>query len=75
MNRMTVIGAAIVPLVLIGLGLPRSIFAALAAALVTLVIVRLARTRLGGMTGDVFGLTIEATELAVLLVFSATLAG
>lgn len=75
LNRTTVLGAAIVPLVLIGLGLPRSIFAALAAALVALVIVRLARTRLGGMTGDVFGLTIEATELAVLLVFSATLAG
>jgi adenosylcobinamide-GDP ribazoletransferase len=63
------IGAAIVPLVLIVPGAPRSIYAALAAALVTFGIARLARSRLGGVTGDVFGLTIEVVEVVVLLVF------
>jgi adenosylcobinamide-GDP ribazoletransferase len=56
------IGAAIIPLVLIVPGAPRSIFAALTAALVTFGIVRLARSRLGGVTGDVFGMTIEVVE-------------
>ncbi len=63
------IGAAIVPLVLIVPGAPRSIYAALAAALATFGIVYLARSRLGGVTGDVFGLTIEVVEVVVLLVF------
>ncbi len=63
------IGAAIIPLMLIVPGAPRSIFAALAAALVTFGIVRLARSRLGGVTGDVFGMTIEVVEVVVLLVF------
>jgi adenosylcobinamide-GDP ribazoletransferase len=63
------IGAAIIPLVLIVPGAPRSIFAALAAALVTFGIVRLSRSRLGGVTGDVFGMTIEVVEVVVLLVF------
>jgi adenosylcobinamide-GDP ribazoletransferase len=63
------IGAAIIPLLLIVPGAPRSIFAAVAAALVTFGIVRLARSRLGGVTGDVFGMTIEVVEVVVLLVF------
>ncbi len=63
------IGAAIVPLVLIVPSAPRSIYAALAAALATFGIVYLARSRLGGVTGDVFGLTIEVVEVVVLLVF------
>jgi adenosylcobinamide-GDP ribazoletransferase len=63
------LGGAIVPFVLIVPGAPRSIFAALAAALVTFGIVRLARSRLGGVTGDVFGLTIEVVEAVVVLVF------
>ncbi len=63
------IGAAIVPLLLLVPGAPRSIFAAIAAALVTLGIIRLTRSRLGGVTGDVLGMTIEVVEVVVLLVF------
>lgn len=65
----SLIGAAIVPLVLLVPGAPRSIFAAIASALVTFGIIRLAQSRLGGVTGDVFGMTIEVVELTVLLVF------
>ena len=67
--KTTWIGAAIIPLVLMVPGAPRSILAALAAMLVTYGIIRLARARLGGVTGDVFGLTIEAVEVVVLLAF------
>ena len=63
------IGAAIVPLLLSVPGAPQSILAAVAAALITLGIILLARSRLGGVTGDVFGLTIEVVEVVVLLVF------
>jgi adenosylcobinamide-GDP ribazoletransferase len=48
--------------------------AALAAAHVAAATVfAVARARLGGLTGDVFGLTVELAELAVLLVFAARL--
>ncbi len=63
------IGAAIIPLLLIVPGVPRSIFATIAAALVTLGIIRFAQSRLGGITGDVLGMTIEVIEVVVLLVF------
>ncbi len=63
------IGAAIIPLMLMVPGAPRSIVAALAAGLVTFGIIRLARERLGGVTGDVLGLTIEVVEVVVLLAF------
>ncbi len=68
------IGAAIVPLVLLVPGAPRSIFAAIAAAFVTLGIIRLTRSRLGGVTGDVLGMTIEVVEVVVLLVFCMQIA-
>jgi len=41
------------------------------ALLVTLGISRLAISRLGGLTGDIYGLTCEVTEVAVLLVGAA----
>ena len=63
------IGAAIIPLMLMVPGAPMSIFAAVAAGLATFGIISLARSRLGGVTGDVFGLTIEVVEVVVLLVF------
>lgn len=47
------------------------IFLALALAhLAALGVIRLARARLGGLTGDVLGLTVELGELAVLLAFA-----
>jgi adenosylcobinamide-GDP ribazoletransferase len=69
LTRSIWLGAAIVPLLLIVAGIPRSIFAAIAAALVTFAIIRFAQGRLGGVTGDVFGMTIEVVEVVVLLVF------
>ena len=66
------LSAAIIPILLIALGLPRSILATIAAALVTLGIIRTARSRLGGITGDVLGMTIEVVEAVVVLVFCAT---
>ena len=62
-----VIVAAVIPLAIIALGGWRTLAAALVAHLVALVIVLLARTRLGGVTGDVLGLTVEVVELGVIL--------
>jgi adenosylcobinamide-GDP ribazoletransferase len=63
--------AAILPAAL----LPASPIPGLAAAGVahamTMGVIGLARSRLGGVTGDVFGLTLELGELSVLLVFAA----
>jgi adenosylcobinamide-GDP ribazoletransferase len=65
--------AAILPFLLVAVGGWRNgqtVLAALLALLVTFAILRLARTRLGGVTGDVFGLVVEMTELMVLLSFT-----
>lgn len=49
-------------------------FLALAAASgVTGFVIRIAHARLGGVTGDVYGLVVELSELAILLVYAATL--
>ena len=65
------LAAAGLPLILVALGGWRAVAAAGLAGAVTLGVVGLARARLGGVTGDVLGLTVEASELAVLLVFAA----
>jgi adenosylcobinamide-GDP ribazoletransferase len=49
---------------------PRVLAAITAAHLVTFGVILFARSRLGGVTGDVFGLTVELAELAVLLTFA-----
>jgi adenosylcobinamide-GDP ribazoletransferase len=46
----------------------RGLAAFLLAHLAAIGIFRLAKKRLGGVSGDVFGLTVEATEIVVLLV-------
>jgi adenosylcobinamide-GDP ribazoletransferase len=64
--------AAILPfLLLIGGGWQngRTVLAALLASLVVFFILRLARSRLGGVTGDVYGLVVEMAELMVLIAF------
>jgi adenosylcobinamide-GDP ribazoletransferase len=63
--------AALIPLALILLGGWRALIAAVLAHLVAFVIIRFSRARLGGVTGDVLGLTVELAELTVLLTFAA----
>lgn len=68
--------AAIVPFLLViagGWQSGQAVWAALLAVLVTVFILRLARSRLGGVTGDVYGLVVEMVELVVLLAFAARL--
>jgi adenosylcobinamide-GDP ribazoletransferase len=73
LNRTVYVGAAIIPLVLIVAGGWPAVMAVVALHLGALMIVRTARSRLGGVTGDVLGLTVEISELIVLLVFAAKL--
>jgi adenosylcobinamide-GDP ribazoletransferase len=64
--------AALLPLALIiCLEDWRALLAAGLAHLLAFGIIRLARARLGGVTGDVFGLTVELAELTTLLTFAA----
>jgi len=60
--------AAVAPLLLAASLGWRGAFAVLAGLAVTAGIVRLAHRRLGGVTGDVMGMTIELVETVVLLV-------
>ena len=60
---------AILPIGLIIIGGWRALLAVILAHLAAWGIFRLARNRLGGLTGDVFGLTVEVAELVVLLTF------
>jgi adenosylcobinamide-GDP ribazoletransferase len=53
------------------LGGVRGLAALALAHAVAWLVFRSARTRLGGITGDVFGLTVELAELTVLLTFAA----
>jgi len=62
--------AALTPVLILAAGGLRSVLAAALALACAAAIGLLARCRLGGMTGDVLGLAIEATEVAVLLVYS-----
>jgi adenosylcobinamide-GDP ribazoletransferase len=65
--------AALLPVALLALPVAplRAVSAALLAGLTTAALLRLARARLGGVTGDVYGLTVEVVELVVLLTYAA----
>jgi adenosylcobinamide-GDP ribazoletransferase len=63
--------AAGLTLAMAALGGARGLAALAVAHLVAAAVFGLARARLGGLTGDVFGLTVELAELAVLLAFAA----
>jgi adenosylcobinamide-GDP ribazoletransferase len=67
----TLILAAVLPLTLVAVGGWRAAAALLIVHLLGLGIGYLARMRLGGLTGDVYGLVIELSELCVLLTFAA----
>ena len=63
--------AALLPIALALLGGLRAGLAVGLAWVIALAILRLARVRLGGVTGDVFGLVVELAELTVLLTYAA----
>ena len=71
MKSATLLWAGIIPAVLISFTGIRGLAAMLLVALTVWGLSRLARARLGGMTGDVLGFTVEISELLVLLVFAA----
>jgi adenosylcobinamide-GDP ribazoletransferase len=73
LTRRSLVFAGLLPMALVLAGGLRGLAAAGVASLLTLAIIRFARSRLGGITGDVFGVIIELSELAVLIIFAANL--
>ncbi len=73
LSPMALIAGAVFPAMLVVLGGWQAVIAAVAAGLVVLGAARFARARLGGVTGDVLGLSVELAELAALLAFAATI--
>jgi adenosylcobinamide-GDP ribazoletransferase len=74
LTRASVVLAALLPLALVLASLfgPTRLFLAIALAHVAaFAVIALARSRLGGVTGDVFGLVVEIAEMTVLLTFAA----
>jgi adenosylcobinamide-GDP ribazoletransferase len=67
-SKKQMLPASLVVLALTVLNGWRGLSALTAVLLTTLAVIRLARVRIGGITGDVFGALIESSELAVLLV-------
>lgn len=63
--------ASVLPLSLLFFGGGHGLVAAGLATVAMLALVRLARARLGGVTGDVYGLVVEVCEVVMLLVFVA----
>ncbi len=62
---------AVIPLALSILLGARGLISLLAGLLAAALVLRLAQSRIGGVTGDVFGMTVEVVEAAALLVFVA----
>jgi adenosylcobinamide-GDP ribazoletransferase len=69
LSQNTIWIASLLPLAFIAISGLRAILAAGLAFLVLVGVIWLARARLGGVTGDVLGMSVELTELAVLLGF------
>lgn len=68
--------ALVLPVLVLGVFFQvRTLFAVVLAFFVTTLIARSAQERLGGVTGDVYGLTVELCELTILLVCAALLRG
>lgn len=63
--------SAILPVLLVILGGGRGLAALVLGSLAALGIFSWARRRLGGVTGDILGLTVEIVEVGILLVFAA----
>jgi adenosylcobinamide-GDP ribazoletransferase len=66
------LAAALLPLASIVIFSGHAILAVCCAGVATLCVILLARNRLGGVTGDVLGFSVELAEVAALLAFAAT---
>jgi adenosylcobinamide-GDP ribazoletransferase len=71
-RRLFILWGALIPLVIAFLLGGRGVLSVLAGAGVGALILWFARSRIGGVTGDVFGMIVEVVETTVLLVFVAT---
>lgn len=72
LTRSTLAQAAVVPLILAVIWPGWQLLLGLCLAhLATLALITAARSRLGGVTGDIYGATVELSELALLLAFTA----
>lgn len=71
-RRLDVLAGAAITVLVSALDWRRAAVAAALVAVSTLVVVALARKRLGGATGDICGATAELGQLAALLAFAAT---
>jgi len=70
-QRSFILWGAIIPLTLVILLGLRGILSLVAGVGATALIIWLAKSRIGGVTGDVFGMIVEIVETVVLLVFLA----
>jgi adenosylcobinamide-GDP ribazoletransferase len=68
-RRSFIAWGAILPLVIAMLLGMRGVFAVLAGISAAVLVLWLARSRIGGVTGDVFGMVVEVVEVTVLSVF------
>jgi adenosylcobinamide-GDP ribazoletransferase len=66
-----IVVAAALPVLLLFFGDGRGLAGAGLATIAMLALVRLARQRLGGVTGDLYGLVVEISEVVILLAFAA----
>jgi adenosylcobinamide-GDP ribazoletransferase len=66
-----IVTAAALPVLLLFFGDGRGLVGALLAVAAMLALVRLAKQRIGGVTGDLYGLVVEVCEVVMLLTFAA----
>ena len=71
-TRRTIIIAALVPALLLFASFMswKMIVAIIAAHAITFLVIQFARARIGGISGDVIGFTVELSEVVILLVFA-----
>lgn len=66
-----IFSAAILPFVLMVIGGWQAALAAALASLLAGILFAFSRSRIGGVTGDVLGMTIEVSEIVILLTYAA----
>ncbi|KQC09735.1 MAG: hypothetical protein APR62_13480 [Smithella sp. SDB] len=70
LKRSTIFVTVIFPLALVFLLGVQGVYAVLVAVLAAMAVLGLAKSRINGVSGDVFGMLVEITEAAVLLTFT-----